>query len=242
MKNVSQLLGSRIKRARKDRGFTIDSFAKALGKSKSTVSKYENGIICVDAETLYAIATILDVDMKDLADIHLRSSPSPKMAKNHYFNVPRIYMYYFDGRYQRIIKSLIMLHYSKESGIYEALMYNDCKNFKDYEKCEDIYTGQFEGYDVISYGTLKNRMNNTLHMYLCILNPGHPKTPAQGMMTAIGSSTFFAPLAVKAIFSATPLTEDADLKAALLLARSELKDTKDLNMLVANRFTTLKSE
>ena len=49
-------VGQRIKKYRKSRGYTIEQFSVMINKSKATVSKYENGTITIDIDTLYDIS------------------------------------------------------------------------------------------------------------------------------------------------------------------------------------------
>lgn len=64
MGSFSYHVGQRIKKYRKSRGYTIEQFSAMINKSKATVSKYENGTITIDVETLYDIARALDIDLK----------------------------------------------------------------------------------------------------------------------------------------------------------------------------------
>ena len=45
MSSFGYHVGQRIKKYRKSRGYTIEKFSAMIGKSKATVSKYENGTI-----------------------------------------------------------------------------------------------------------------------------------------------------------------------------------------------------
>ena len=55
MKEVSIHVGQRIRLYRKTKNLTIETFAGMIHKSKATVSKYENGDISIDIETLFTI-------------------------------------------------------------------------------------------------------------------------------------------------------------------------------------------
>lgn len=78
MGSFSYHVGQRIKKYRKSRGYTIEQFSAMINKSKATVSKYENGTITIDVETLYDIARALDIDLKCFIDYQpLCSTLSP---------------------------------------------------------------------------------------------------------------------------------------------------------------------
>lgn len=98
MKFFLTLWGSVSKNIRKD-GYTIEQFSAMINKSKATLSKYENGAITIDIETLYDIAQALEIDLKCFIDyqppvFHQDTS----LPKNNYFNQSLAYMYYYDGR------------------------------------------------------------------------------------------------------------------------------------------------
>ena len=108
MGSFSYHVGQRIKKYRKSRGYTIEQFSAMINKSKATVSKYENGTITIDVETLYDVARALDIDLKCFIDyqppvFHAQSV----LPKNFYFNQPRAYMYYYDGRVRQLVRSLL---------------------------------------------------------------------------------------------------------------------------------------
>ena len=61
MSQISTEIGKQIRTFRKKRKMTLEALAAVICKSKSTVSKYENGEIPVDIETLYEIASALQI-------------------------------------------------------------------------------------------------------------------------------------------------------------------------------------
>ena len=108
MSSFSYFVGQRIKKYRKSRGYTIEQFSAMINKSKATLSKYENGAITIDIETLYEISQALDIDLKYFVDYQpptFRSEPA--LHKNTYFNQSLAYMYYYDGRVRQLVRSLL---------------------------------------------------------------------------------------------------------------------------------------
>lgn len=55
-----------IKIARKNKGWTQEQLASAIGVKRSVISKYENGTISPSADMLKSIASALDVDVVSL--------------------------------------------------------------------------------------------------------------------------------------------------------------------------------
>lgn len=66
MSNICIHVGNQIRYFRKLRGISLKEFSLLLNKSISTISKYENGSISVDIQTLEKIAHILGVTLEQL--------------------------------------------------------------------------------------------------------------------------------------------------------------------------------
>ncbi len=69
MNKVSVHIGGRIRMYRKARGMTLQQLADSIHKSRASVSKYENGEITLDVETLFEIAQVLMVSPSQLMDV-----------------------------------------------------------------------------------------------------------------------------------------------------------------------------
>ena len=64
-------IGSRIRRYRKERGFTQEQLADKIHVTKSRVSNWEQGINRPDADILADLCTALHVSPSALLDVHL---------------------------------------------------------------------------------------------------------------------------------------------------------------------------
>lgn len=80
MSEINRHIGSQIKRFRKAQGLTLQQLADLIHKSRATVSKYENGEITLDVETLYEISQILHVSTNQLMDYKPEPAPEEIMA------------------------------------------------------------------------------------------------------------------------------------------------------------------
>ena len=72
-----------IKKYRKNRGLTIAQFSEMISKSSATVSKYENGTIAIDIDTLLDISDALEIDLINLIDYkspHVKQEKLPSKA------------------------------------------------------------------------------------------------------------------------------------------------------------------
>ena len=75
MKNTKQLLGSRIRELRKGQGLSQDQFSEKIGIDPKHLSRIELGKSFPYMETLEAIASALQVELKDLFDFsHLETA------------------------------------------------------------------------------------------------------------------------------------------------------------------------
>lgn len=236
MSSFGYHVGQRIKKYRKSRGYTIEKFSAMIGKSKATVSKYENGTITIDIETLYDIAQKLDIDLKCFIDYHPPVMHSePVLPKNYYFNQPRAYMYYYDGRVRQIVRSLLCFSPSTAGESVDVMLYVGVGDFSNPDRCQHLFTGEMKAYDTITHMVLNNQINEAEKMYICMLNPMQTRTPAIGLLSGIGSSPFFAPIAVKTLISKEPLEESDRLLNTIKLDKDDYHLLKYYNMMVVNR-------
>ena len=81
MPEVSELIGKKIRTFRKMRRMTHTQLAAVIGRTQSTVCKYETGEIALDVTTLYAIAQALQVPPQQLLY-------TPERAKTPVADVP----------------------------------------------------------------------------------------------------------------------------------------------------------
>ena len=95
MDSYSAYVGTRIKHFRKAQNLTIEELARTINKSKSAVSKYENGQIAIDIETLKDIADALKISVSQI----IYYTPPPE----------RFRAYLSEQIIQRIGKTLCLL-------------------------------------------------------------------------------------------------------------------------------------
>ncbi len=146
--NITREVGSRIRYARKSRGMSMDELAQAIYKTRSAISKYENGQISVDIATLYDIANALKVSIYDLL---YRNTPDIDQEYNaevpaFFREVSQLYMYFFDGRVNRAQCTVIDIFPTEESNTAEVLMYMNIKDLAHYRVCESTYHGTLTHY------------------------------------------------------------------------------------------------
>lgn len=62
---AARLLGSRIRLARKERGWTVEQLAERVGVAHVTISKVERGDLTVAVGTVFEAATVVGVALFD---------------------------------------------------------------------------------------------------------------------------------------------------------------------------------
>ena len=67
------MLKENIRRLRKDKGYSQETLAEALGVVRQTVSKWEKGLSVPDADLLEKMAELLEVDVNTLLGASLPS-------------------------------------------------------------------------------------------------------------------------------------------------------------------------
>lgn len=233
MSKITEHVGQRIRTCRKKKGYTIEEFSKMINKSKATLSKYENGSIAIDIDTLLDIAEALEMDLSHLVDYISPKSKRPAAHGNSYFNSAYFYVYYYDGRGRRLIKSLMRLSHN---GDYQSsvgvTLYKGVKDFSDYDNCENIYSGTLESFDATSHATLINQINKSERIHLLLMNPMQREAPAVGLLAGIGDPPYFSPVAIKIVVSKYILKEDDVFNKVIMINKNELKQYKQHNMML----------
>src|SRR5699024_8546876 len=151
--------GERIRYYRKKRQMTIDQLAAAICKSKSCVSKYENGQIAIDLATLYDVAAALEVRVTQLLYLPPDRTPGlPGGAVPAFFSgLDRFYCYYYDGRSNSIVRSVGDILEETEPGSFHVHMYMNVDDYDHYHLCENLYDGRLTHFDTLSLLVLQNQ-------------------------------------------------------------------------------------
>lgn len=77
----------RLRKLRKEQGYTQQQLANLLGVTKSAISMYENREREPELSTIQKIATILDVDMDELAG---NSTPNEAISLSPFQNMEKL--------------------------------------------------------------------------------------------------------------------------------------------------------
>lgn len=228
MKEISMHVGQRIRLYRKMKGLTIEAFAEKIGKSKATVSKYENGDISIDIETLFLIAEHLDTNIHRLIDYPILSNEPQDAEIGEGKSI--YYMYFYDGRRGRICRSAIEMR-GGENGIWDAVMYLDVKDLTAYYKCTMLYHGTMRKHDMVWNFNFENQSNKVERAFLCAIHSFHHNGRTAGLCCGLSTQPIL-PACFKFVLSPNILDEDADLKTELMISKEDIKAIKKMNMFV----------
>lgn len=231
--SITKEVGSRIRYARKSRGMSMDELAQAIYKTRSAISKYENGQISVDIATLYDIANALKISIYDL--LH-RNTPDINQEYNaevraFFRGVSQLYMYFFDGRVNRAQCTVIDIFPTEESNKAEVLMYMNIKDLAHYRICESSYRGILTHYEAFSAMLFENN-DMPMDKYQIGIPQPYMDDDQKWVLTYGISCRPLMPSAAKRLLSKTPLSIDKTLVQELVISKEDIRLMKHYNMFV----------
>lgn len=236
MKEISIHVGQRIRLYRKMKGMTIETFAGMIHKSKATVSKYENGDISIDIETLFVIARALDVAVNQLIDYASEeeaAAEGEEMVKGRW-SKSRYYMYFYDGRRNRIARNIIEVQDGgQENGVFDANMYAYLESFENYYQCKLLYHGVMRRYDTFVNFNFENQNNKVERAFLYAINSFSHSGRMAGLYCGLSTQPIL-PACFKFVLSPEILEENEELKAELTVSKEDIKVLKKMNMFVVS--------
>jgi transcriptional regulator with XRE-family HTH domain len=217
---------------RKANNLTLADLGARIGKSKSTVWKYENGLLDVDLETLCEIAVALRVSANFLLESAMKPEDSPRKDgdANSSPSVLSYYMYFFDGYSKKIARNLITMADGGEQETESALFYH-VESFDKPEDCRDFYTGKAFVSDLYTNLIFQNANNNVEKLFIVAKEPFKKRGIMKGILTGI-SYKMFQPISFKVILSERPLLEDETLEDRLKIDKENLVDLRKHSCLV----------
>lgn len=226
MSELDALIGRNIRTLRRARHMTLEQMAVKLNKSKATAGKYEQGAIAMDVDTLFDAAAALCVrpsqlisDIAQGASGVLTGSPADGARK---------YLYYYDGRTGRTVRSLLVTDVAEADEPAVTLFYN-IASFAEPSRCRALYYGKKQKHDFVTNYLMENQSNGIEHMFICMTKPLDYAGQETGMLSGLSSRTML-PVSAKCILSETVLAEDAALAERLLLTREDMRLTRKCNM------------
>lgn len=243
--SVSARIGNHIRRLRKEKRLTIEALAASIQKGASTVSKYENGSISIDLDTLVDIAKVLNVEPQHLVALATADSSGQSFDESFNYNIffrnrlqpSKVFMYQYDGRIKRIVKSILDIVPNEQEKEINCSLHLDVPDFAKADLCRYFYTGKMFSYDTIIYFFMTNPFNPCGRISVCAVNPYYlqhleqKETKFYGLFSGF-SFRPFTPFSSKVILSLSPLREDEDLMESLTLSKDDFKSIKKYNFML----------
>ena len=237
MSKISEHVGGRIRTFRKQQGMTLQQLADKIHKSRASLSKYENGEITLDIETLYEISEALGVELNRLTDFQ---SPKPQpvvpmrsaLGTSPFYEADRLYFYFYDGRYNRLKDGVIHIHKEDGGNTHRATLTISAVTATG--RSSDIfYSGKVLYSDMLIRFSFVNQYNTLEEDLLYIFNPLERRDFTEGLLCGISSADLM-PCAFKCLVTLTPQEPTEELKQHLLITPKELRRWQKMNMLIVD--------
>lgn len=231
MGDLTQEVGKNIKAFRKKKGMTIQELADRLCKSKATVSKYENGQIAIDIETLYETAKALDIHVDQLlcGETMREQLDVTGNIPSFFRGLTQFYFYFYDGRGRTLQRCVIDVLSKTAVNSYKIMAYLNIESYENYYKCETTYWGYLNHYDALSNMILHNQDTPIEQVTISIL-ASYLDTPTKwGLLHGISSRPLM-PVAAKVLLSKKILSDSPELEQGLKISREDIRIMKQYNM------------
>ncbi len=232
MSELLKDLGEYLKTVRKNRKEKLEDVAFAIGKSVSTVSRYEKGQIPIDLNTLCALSRHYDVDLTQ--GISQVAQAESTENSSEAFMSSTFYLYYNDAKSEREIVSILDRNYTESE--HHLLLFYDVKKKDDLGSCRNIYTGSLVESDVATHIQVRNTKNKSDKIFV-ILNPPKESLNEQvGVLICSLEKEGFAPMATKCLLTKEPRNGPISESIANI-SSSEFRKLKKTNQLIIKQST-----
>ena len=225
MYNINNNFGNLITEFRKSRGLTLDQLGNSIGKTKTTVSKYEKLEIIPDVITILEICNTLNISLSQLFPdqnkLKTKSSKNPFLAN-------KLYLYY----YTEDIPITSIIEIKDDYNKCFVTLYNGIKSIKNYASNSSYYyEGTMECDKTIGYMNLSNIESTETQLEKLQLSFNIPWSRNLEITTffLLGITPNSIPILKKGIISITPIQDISIYNDELLLSNNELQKLKKNN-------------
>ena len=229
---IDECVGKNIKKYRRAYKMTLEELGAKIHKSKSTMSKYEKGIISLDMVTLEEVAEVFNISPMQLLASNRREYEKNKETGEV---MDCQYMYSYDGRSKKILESVIErynLPGKEEKGIQ---LFYDVKGIDVPGECKALYSGLSVRHEFIENYSLLNQSNPLEQIFICCINSLNRTDKRIGMVTGLSYKTML-PVVLKIMISSEKMKENQALVSQLKLTKEDIRISKKYNMFTIDRF------
>lgn len=227
-------VAQRIRMYRTRQRMTIDTLARKLHVSPSTISKYENAKLAITVSTLFEIADALNISVNQLTDYKKTEKPKRiKTTESSFFKRSNVfYMYQYFAIDKKIYSCVLELQPNLHENFNDVTLYYDVADESNYTDAQYIYKGTMDCHDLITNIYCKNPYNESDDIFIYAKTTFSLQSTTTGLLTAL-SQSLRNPCAIKVIFSLNPLPMDEALKDKLMIFdKATLAELKRVNSLV----------
>ena len=228
--NIQLYVGENIKKIRLARGLSLEDVAEKIYKSKSTISKYEKGTIAIDIATLEDISQVLNVHPAQL----LMTAAPEKRSPLTQVSLDEIYMFSYDGREKRIIKSVIERYQTDESNRFTIHLYYDVPSKNQLGDCVSFYQGFSTKYDVLENYTLENTRHPIEQIRLSCISGLSQNSIQVGFLAGLLNATLLP--AVRKVVLSPHVLPDEELMERLVFTKKDLQTIRKSNLFIIDEF------
>ena len=220
--------GERLRKIRKEKGLTQENLARVIGKTESTIGRFESGFLLPSAEEIYLLCRELDITEYELFNSYDEIINKEK-SKNP-FGVNKLYVYYYSyypsqNKFEKC--KFVMNIIEKYDYCYVQLA--------DYSTNYVYLEGHLEADNYIAFFRMKNHNEHSKRLECSQFNvnigDGIDKI-MKGAFFATGSK--YNTSVKKCLFSKHDLEFTDELLDELKITEDEFENMKEINIWYIN--------
>lgn len=205
---IREYVGKRIHLYRVKQNLTLEQLGILIGKSPSTISKYELGKVSIDLDTLSAIANALKISIQQLVDKPTTEKKKGKTTTGGYFTTKsRFYIYQYFTPMKKLITCVIDVIPDATSSDDRIMFYYDVPDYEDPTNANFLYEGRICYYDAFATMKLINLFSVKDEVFIYAKNPLWIRNTTTGLMMFL-SQTLGNPSVAKILISSEILQQE----------------------------------
>ncbi len=234
--NICKEVGAKIRYFRKLQGYTLESFATILHRSKSVLSQYERGEISIDLLTLQQISNALGVSIGALIDNYWNASnlliTSGSANQISMENMRQEYIYTYFSHAKAPILRAHQLCYNESKT--HAAIYTYSSEKLDGASFEYFYPGKIVCGQSFTRLLLSNPLIEDDLLFLEFPARFRGSGAVLGFLSTYSVGSCF-PLAAMALLSSTIISDREWLISCLSYNRDDMKLNRQCNCFFVNQ-------
>jgi hypothetical protein len=149
-------------------------------------------------------------------------------------SLDEIYMFSYDGREKRIIKSVIERYQTDESNRFTIHLYYDVPSKNQLGDCVSFYQGFSTKYDVLENYTLENTRHPIEQIWLSCISGLSQNSIQVGFLAGLLNATLLP--AVRKVVLSPHVLPDEELMERLVFTKKDLQTIRKSNLFIIDEF------